>query len=53
MAHSTDFDYLYKYLVIGDTAVGKTCLVEQFAEAEFIEPYICTIGVDSKLRSST
>jgi len=46
-----DYDYLFKILLIGDSAVGKSCLLNRFADDIYIESYISTIGVDFKIRS--
>ncbi|KAK1267103.1 Ras-related protein RIC1 [Acorus gramineus] len=39
-------DYLFKLLLIGDSGVGKSCLLLRFADDSYIESYISTIGVD-------
>ena len=39
-------DYLFKFLVIGDSGVGKSCLLLRFADDTYIESHISTIGVD-------
>lgn len=41
-----DYDYLFKLVLIGDTGVGKSCLLLRFADDEFTESFITTIGVD-------
>ncbi|KAH0943887.1 hypothetical protein HID58_003524 [Brassica napus] len=40
------FDYLFKLLLIGDSSVGKSCLLLRFADDAYIDSYISTIGVD-------
>jgi Ras-related protein Rab-1A len=48
---SLDADLLYKVLIIGDSAVGKSCLLLQFSDQTFSENYVSTIGVDFKIRT--
>jgi Ras-related protein Rab-1A len=42
-------DYLYKLLLIGDSGVGKSSILNRFTENYFHENYISTIGVDFKI----
>ncbi|THG11566.1 hypothetical protein TEA_016217 [Camellia sinensis var. sinensis] len=44
-------DYLFKLLLIGDSGVGKSCLLLRFADDSYLESYISTIGVDFKIRT--
>lgn len=47
----SEYDYLFKFLVVGDSGVGKSCLVERFSEGRFSKSFVPTIGVDFKIRS--
>ena len=40
------FDYLFKIIFIGDSAVGKSCLVKRVTENEFFDEHEVTIGVE-------
>lgn len=42
-------DFLFKILLIGDSGVGKSSLVTQFADGTFSPSFISTIGVDFKV----
>lgn len=45
------YDHLLKLLMIGDSAVGKSCLLIRFAEDSFNSSFITTIGIDFKVRT--
>ena len=35
---------IFKILLLGDSNVGKTCIVQRFCDDSFIDGYISTIG---------
>ena len=35
----------FKILILGDSNVGKTCIVHRFCDENFIDGYISTIGI--------
>ncbi|KAK5647637.1 hypothetical protein RI129_002529 [Pyrocoelia pectoralis] len=41
------YDYLFKLLLIGDSGVGKTCVLFRFSEDAFNTTFISTIGEDT------
>jgi small GTP-binding protein len=47
------FDYFFKVLVVGESGVGKTCLLQRFADDDFKVAYTATIGIDYKVRTLT
>ncbi|EYU19463.1 hypothetical protein MIMGU_mgv1a012444mg [Erythranthe guttata] len=51
LAMNPEYDYLFKLLLIGDSGVGKSCLLLRFADDSYLESYISTIGVDFKIRT--
>ena len=40
------YSYLFKYIIIGDTGVGKSCLLLQFTDNRFRKDHELTIGVE-------
>jgi Ras-related protein Rab-8A len=49
-ARST-FDLQIKLLMIGDSGVGKTCLLLRYANDSFSPTFITTIGIDFKIKT--
>ncbi|KAG8438661.1 hypothetical protein GDO86_005014 [Hymenochirus boettgeri] len=45
------FDFLFKIILIGDSNVGKTCVVHRFNSGVFADRQHNTIGVDFSVRS--
>lgn len=43
---SLDYDYLIKFLTLGDSGVGKTSFLYQFTEGVFNARFISTVGID-------
>jgi len=50
MANEKDYDYLLKILLVGESGVGKSCLLLRFAEGTYSQSFISTIGVDFKMK---
>jgi Ras-related protein Rab-1A len=46
-----EYDFLFKLLLIGDSGVGKSCMLLRFADNEYTGKYISTIGVDFKIKT--
>lgn len=46
-----DYDFLYKLVIVGDTGVGKSSLLLRFADNQFYENYLATIGVDFRFKT--
>ena len=47
------YAYLFKYIIIGDTGVGKSCLLLQFTDRRFQPVHDLTIGVEFGARMIT
>jgi Ras-related protein Rab-8A len=48
MSHK--YDYLFKLLIIGESGVGKTCLLLRFTDDSFTANHLTTIGIDFKIK---
>ena len=43
---ANNYNYLFKYILVGDSSVGKSNLLMKFAHNKFTEDYQATIGVE-------
>ena len=43
---ANNYNYLFKYIIIGDPSVGKSNLLMKFANNKFTDEYQATIGVE-------
>lgn len=50
-APSRSYDMIMKLLLVGDSGVGKSCLLLRFVEDKFNPSFITTIGIDFKIRT--
>ena len=50
-ARGGHYDALVKILLLGNSSVGKTCLLMRFCEDTFEPSFITTIGIDFKIRT--
>jgi len=50
-SRSATYDFLIKLLLIGDSGVGKSCLLLRFSDDSFTPSFITTIGIDFKIKT--
>ena len=53
MSGSINFHYLFKYIIIGDSAVGKSNLLLQYCHNKFNDDYQAPIGVEFGAKNLT
>ena len=51
MSGAAPYDMQCKLLMIGDSGVGKTCLLLRYANDSFSPTFITTIGIDFKIKN--
>ena len=44
------YDYLFKVILIGNSGVGKTCMLSRYIDKVFDSNFLMTIGVDFKVK---
>jgi small GTP-binding protein len=47
---SDDYEHLVKILMVGESGVGKTCLIKRFIKNEFSLTHLSTIAIDFKMK---
>lgn len=47
----SNYDYIYKILLVGESGCGKSCLIIRYADNQFNDRHISTIGVDFKIKN--
>ena len=51
LTKTKDYDYIFKIVLIGDTCVGKSCILVRFSDDIFNDNYVTTIGVDFRFKT--
>lgn len=46
MASLVDYDYLIKFLALGESGCGKTSFLYQYTDGNFQSRFISTVGID-------
>ncbi|XP_039273852.2 ras-related protein Rab-27B-like isoform X1 [Styela clava] len=46
----SNYDFLIKFMLLGDSGVGKTCFLHRYMEGEFRSRFTATVGVDFRLK---
>lgn len=51
MEKNGDYQYIFKIILIGNSGVGKSCILKRFIKQSFEESHKCTIGVDFLMKT--
>lgn len=51
MATLTNFEYIYKIIIVGDSGVGKSTVVDNYITGSFTDDIKSTIGIDFQLKA--
>lgn len=49
VSNTDEYAYLFKLIIIGDSGIGKSSLLNRFSDNVYTDSYISTIGVDFKI----
>ena len=47
----SEYEFLFKILLLGDSGVGKSCIILRYIENSFSQNLMNSIGVDFKLKN--
>ena len=53
LTNDEDYDHLVKLLLIGESGVGKTCILQKFNKGDFSKNHLATIAIDFKTKIYT
>ena len=53
MSEQVQSECVYKVLLLGDSIVGKTCILMRFTEGTFPEIHMSTVGLDYRVKQMT
>ena len=53
MSEEVQAECVYKVLLLGDSIVGKTCILMRFTEGTFPEIHMSTVGLDYRVKQMT
>ena len=53
MSDQVQTECVYKVLLLGDSIVGKTCILMRFTEGTFPEIHMSTVGLDYRVKQMT
>jgi small GTP-binding protein len=50
-SNPSDYQYIFKLILIGNSGVGKSSIIQRYMKNTFEESYKCTIGVDFLMKT--
>eukprot|EP00477_Mikrocytos_mackini_P000045 GAHX01000045.1.p1 GENE.GAHX01000045.1~~GAHX01000045.1.p1 ORF type:complete len:224 (+),score=44.45 GAHX01000045.1:48-674(+) len=53
LAQNHEYDYMFKIIIIGNSGVGKTSILNRYSTKKFDVNFISTVGIDFKTRVKT